>query len=120
MTAPGETPLTEPAEPNYEPAPEPDYEPSEEPSYEPNREPDYEPSEEPAYEPSPDPDREPARERRPWIERIGLAGIAAVLATLFGAVAAAAWSGGEPFVAAMGAIGCLMTLWVGVLTLMRG
>ena len=40
--------------------------------------------------------------------------------TLFGAVAVASWFGGEVFLAAMGAIGCLMTLWVGVLTLVRG
>ena len=60
------------------------------------------------------------REPRPLIERIGLAAIALVLATLFGAVAAASWAGGEIFLTAMGAIGCLMTLWVGVLTLIRG
>jgi len=60
------------------------------------------------------------REPRPIIERIGLAIIALVLATLFGAVAVASWFGGEVFLAAMGAIGCLMTLWVGVLTLIRG
>jgi hypothetical protein len=57
---------------------------------------------------------------RPWIERIGLAGIALVLAALFGAVAAAAWSGGEVFLAAMGAVGCVMTVWVGILTVVRG
>jgi len=57
--------------------------------------------------------------RRPLIERIGLAFIAAVMAALFGAVAVAAWTGGEPFLAAMGGIGCLMTLWVGGLTLFR-
>jgi hypothetical protein len=56
---------------------------------------------------------------RPLIERIGLAAIAAVLATLFGGVAAAAWVGGEAFLAAMGGIGCLMTAWVGALTLFR-
>jgi hypothetical protein len=78
--------------------------------------PGHDPSQEPGLEPA----QSPVRERRPWIERIGLAGIAAVLATLFGAVAAAAWSGGEPFVAAMGAIGCLMTLWAGARTLVRG
>jgi hypothetical protein len=39
---------------------------------------------------------------------------------LFGGVAVAAWYGGELFLAAMGAIGCLMTLWVGVLTIVRG
>lgn len=61
-----------------------------------------------------------AREPRPIIERIGLAAIAAVLATLFGGVAVAAWVGGEPFLAVMGAIGCLMTAWVGGLTLFRG
>ena len=66
-------------------------------------------------------DRDAApREPRPLIERIGLAAIALVLATLFGAVAVASWAGGEVFLAAMGAIGCLMTLWVGALTLIRG
>jgi hypothetical protein len=67
-----------------------------------------------------DGDGEGERERRPMIERIGLAAIAVVLAALFGTVAATAWIGGEPFLAAMGAIGCLMTLWVGGLTLFRG
>lgn len=60
------------------------------------------------------------RTPRPWVERIGLAAIAAVLAGLFGGVAAASWLGGEPFLAIMGAIGCAMTLWVGGLTLIRG
>jgi hypothetical protein len=60
------------------------------------------------------------RDRRPWIERVGLAGIAVVFGALFGFVAVAAWAGGEPFLAIMGGIGCLMTLWVGALTLMRG
>ena len=60
------------------------------------------------------------RERRPLVERIGLAAIAAVLATLFGGVAVASWVGGEPFLAVMGGIGCLMTAWVGGLTLFRG
>ena len=45
-------------------------------------------------EPRPDSPAEP-REPRPLIERIGLAAIAAVLATLFGGVAVAAWLGGE-------------------------
>jgi hypothetical protein len=49
-----------------------------------------------------------------------MAAIAAVLAALFGGVALAAWIGGEPFLAVMGAIGCLMTAWVGGLTLFRG
>ena len=60
------------------------------------------------------------RAPRPLIERIGLAAIAAILAILFGAVAVAAWAGGEPFLAVMGGIGCLMTAWVGGLTLFRG
>ncbi len=64
-------------------------------------------------------DPERAR-KRPLIERVGMAGIALVLAVLFGAVAVAALAGGEPFLGVMGAIGCLMTLWVGVLTLLRG
>ncbi len=72
----------------------------------------------------PDPTRpadpEAARERRPLIERIGMAAIAVVLAALFGGVAVAAWAGGEPFLAIMGGIGCLMTAWVGGLTLFRG
>ena len=63
---------------------------------------------------------EAARERRPLIERIGMASIAAVLAVLFGGVGVAAWAGGEPFLAVMGWIGCLMTAWVGGLTLFRG
>ena len=63
---------------------------------------------------------ETPREPRPIIERIGLAAIALVLGTLFGAVAIASWAGGEVFLAAMGATGCLMTLWVGALTLIRG
>jgi hypothetical protein len=58
--------------------------------------------------------------RRPILERIGMAGIALVLAALFGAVAAAAFGGGEPFLAAMAAVGCLMTVWVGAQTLLRG
>jgi hypothetical protein len=66
-----------------------------------------------------EPDAAPP-EPRPLVERIGLASIAAVLAVLFGGVAVAAWAGGEPFLAVMGAIGCLMTAWVGGLTLFRG
>ena len=78
-----------------------------------------------AREPGSAPDREVGddrqpREPRPIIERIGMAAIAAVLAALFGGVATAAWAGGEPFLAVMGGIGCLMTVWVGGLTLFRG
>ena len=73
------------------------------------------PSEAVAPEPS-----GPPREPRPIIERIGLAAVALVLAILFGGVAAASWIGGELFLAVMGGVGCLMTLWVGALTLFRG
>jgi hypothetical protein len=71
-------------------------------------------------EPEREPEPEPPRERRPLVERIGMAAVAAVLATMFGGVAVAAWAGGEPFLAVMGGIGSLMTAWVGGLTLFRG
>ena len=66
------------------------------------------------------PPEDPGRGRRPLIERIGLALIALVMAAAFGGVAVAAWIGGEVFLAAMGAIGCLMPAWVGGLTVLRG
>lgn len=71
---------------------------------------------------SPDPIDPPVvpREPRPVIERLGLAAVALVLAIMFGGVAAAAWVGGEPFLTLMGAVGCVMTVWVGALTLIRG
>ena len=59
-------------------------------------------------------------QRRPVIERIGMAAIAVVLGSLFGGVAIASFSSGELFLGTMGAIGCLMTFWVGGLTLFRG
>ena len=62
----------------------------------------------------------PPRERRPIIERVGLGLVAAIIAIMFGGVAAAAWAGGEPFLAVMSGVGCLMTAWVGGLTLLRG
>ena len=71
-------------------------------------------------EPTREVDPHRAHRPRPLFERLGLAFVAMVLAALFAAVAAAAWSGGEPFMVAMGATGCLMTLWVGALTLFRG
>ena len=60
------------------------------------------------------------RDRRPALERIGLAAVAIVMACLFGAVAVAAFVGGEYFLAAMGFVGCMMTLVVGGTTLLRG
>jgi hypothetical protein len=68
----------------------------------------------------PAPDGARSVERRPLIERVGLAFVAAILAVLFGGVAVAAWFGGELFLAIMGGIGCLMTAWVGGITLFRG
>ena len=70
----------------------------------------------PAPVPAPAPDTRP----RPLIERIGLALIALVLGALFAVVSVASFIGGEPFLGVMGAIGCLMVLWVGGLTLIRG
>jgi hypothetical protein len=66
--------------------------------------------------------QEPTREppSRPLLERIGLGLVALVLGVPFGIVSAAAWIGGEGFLALMGGVGCLMTLWVGALTLIRG
>lgn len=61
-----------------------------------------------------------ATEPRPILERLGMAAVALVLGLLFAAVAAAAYVGGELFLAVMAGIGSLMTLWVGALTLLRG
>ncbi len=61
----------------------------------------------------------PARPR-PIIERIGMAFVAVILAALFAVVGVAAFAGGEPFLGVMGAVGCLMVLWVGGLTLFKG
>ena len=64
---------------------------------------------------------EPAEaEPRPWLERIGLAGIAVVMSLLFGVLALAAWTGGEWILAAMSAAGALVTIAVGLSTLVRG
>jgi hypothetical protein len=49
-----------------------------------------------------------------------MAVIALVLAVLFAIVGVAAFAGGEPFLGAMGVLGCLMVLWVGGNTLIRG
>lgn len=65
-------------------------------------------------------DRPEPAEPRPLIERIGLAAVAVGAAVMFGGVGYAAWLGGELFLAGIGGISCVMTLWVGVLTLIRG
>jgi hypothetical protein len=71
----------------------------------------------PAFPPA---DAPPAPPRRPLVERVGMALIAAVLATLFAGVGAAAFLSGEPFLGVMAGIGAAMTAWVGALTLLRG
>jgi hypothetical protein len=60
------------------------------------------------------------RERRPVLERLGLAAVAVVMAILFGIVGVAAVAGGEYILGAMGFVGCMMTLVVGGSTLLRG
>jgi hypothetical protein len=70
--------------------------------------------------PPEDPDGPVDRRPRPLIERIGLACIALVMAALFAAVGVFSFVGGEPFLGVMGAIGCLMVISVGALTLVRG
>jgi hypothetical protein len=98
-------------------------EPDVEPSVDPTRVSRDADSDEPAPDHAPAADLPPAaapRRARPWLERIGMAAIAAVMAALFGGVAAAAWIGQEPFLAVMAGIGCLMTAWVGGMTLFRG
>jgi len=78
--------------------------------------------------PEPEPPREPEspgepetpREPRPWIERIGMALVALVMAALFSVVAVAASAGGEWILAAMSAAGALMTIAVAAVTVVRG
>ena len=59
-------------------------------------------------------------ERRPWLERIGLAAIALVLFGLLSVMAVASWVGGEWILAAMSASGAVLTIGVGLMTLVRG
>ena len=68
--------------------------------------------------PSADPAAPP--ERRPWLERIGLAAIAIVLGALLTVMAVASWVGGEWILAAMSASGAFLTVGVGLVTLVRG
>jgi hypothetical protein len=73
----------------------------------------------PAPIPAPSGEAAPPRPR-PIVERIGLGAVALLLASLFGLMAVAAFVGGELFLAVMSGIGCLMVVWVGGLTLLRG
>jgi hypothetical protein len=59
-------------------------------------------------------------ERRPWLERIGLAAIALVLFALLSVMAVASWAGGEWILAAMSASGAVLTIGVALMTLVRG
>jgi len=61
-----------------------------------------------------------AREPRPWLERLGLAAVALVMAALFAIVAVAAGAGGEWILAAMSSVGALMTIAVAAITVVRG
>ena len=76
-------------------------------------------------EPDPNPEpaagaEQPPARPRPIIERIGLAAIALLLAFLFGLMSVAAFVGGELFLAVMSGFGCLLVVWVGGMTLLRG
>ena len=73
---------------------------------------------EPTEGPTGPPDRD--LEPRPWLERIGLAAIAAVLGGLLIVMAIAAFSGGELILAAMSLSGAVLTLGIGLMTLVRG
>ena len=57
---------------------------------------------------------------RPMIERVGLGAIALVLAVAFGAIAVAAFAGGEVFLGVMAGAGALMTLWAAAVSVLRG
>ena len=59
-------------------------------------------------------------ERRPWLERIGLAAIALVMGALLAVMGIVAWAGGEWILAAMSASGAVLTVGVAVVTLVRG
>jgi hypothetical protein len=63
---------------------------------------------------------EPPDPTRPVIERVGLVFIAIVAAALFGAIAVAAWFGGELFLTVMAATGAVMTVWAAVSSVRRG
>ncbi len=63
------------------------------------------------------------RERRPWLERLGLAAVGLVMTSMFALVALvalAAGAGGEWILAAMSTVGALMTVVVAAITVVRG
>ena len=68
-----------------------------------------------------DPDPEAGPEPpRTLLERVALAGIALLVAALFGGIGVAALAGGEVFLGVMGGIGALMTVWAAASNLRRG
>jgi uncharacterized membrane protein YkgB len=74
-------------------------------------------------DPSEQRDPRDARDRsepRPWLERIGMAAIAAILGSLLVVVALAAFATGELILAAMAISGAILTIGIGLLTLIRG
>ncbi len=58
--------------------------------------------------------------RRTPLERLALAGIALLVAAVFGALGAIALAGGEVYLGVMGGIGALMTIWAAASNLRRG
>lgn len=58
--------------------------------------------------------------RRPLIERLGIIVVALAMAGMFALLAAAAWFGGEGFLAIMAGLGALMTGWAGIGGARRG
>ena len=65
-------------------------------------------------------DAAPPPPPRTLLERLALAGIALVVAALFGGIGVAALAGGEVFLGVMGGIGALMTVWAAASNLRRG
>ena len=57
---------------------------------------------------------------RTLLERVALAGIALLVAGLFGGLGLAAFAGGVVFLGVMGGIGALMTVWAAASNLRRG
>jgi len=57
---------------------------------------------------------------RTRLERVALAGIALLVAAVFGGLGVAALAGGEVFLGVMGGIGALMTVWAAASNLRRG
>jgi hypothetical protein len=57
---------------------------------------------------------------RTLLERVALAGVAVLVAGLFGGLGVAAFAGGEVFLGVMGGIGALMTVWAAASNLRRG